>query len=443
MGMIKLSKAGSHLALAVALATGTAAVSTFGFASAAHAQEEAQYSPEFIAAYQPANDLANGEGALIELVKPQLEALIPLSISPDEKIAAGGLIYNAGARSNDRALQLAGMELMLASGKSDPLNIPRFNFIAYQLANAVGDAGKAQSYLQSAIDLNFTSENVARSDMQIAMAEIMIADNRVREGLGRLRQAIDEQTQAGQPANIGWLRRGLSVAYEHEIVPEVYGFTTQWLDAEPNDANWRDAINIARNLNDYAEPETLDLLRLGRRVNSLTDDQDYLEYIDAADARLLPLEVRDVIQEGYASGVIPRDDTFVSESLALAERRISSDRADLPALERDARASGAGLRTVSAAGDAFLSYGEYSKAVEFYQKSLSMTGVDTARSLTRLGIAQSGMRQFAEAQATFAQVQGPRKPIAELWSTYAGQQAAPAAPVPAPPAPAPEPAPAS
>jgi Flp pilus assembly protein TadD len=49
--------------------------------------------------------------------------------------------------------------------------------------------------------------------------------------------------------------------------------------------------------------------------------------------------------------------------------------------------------------------------------------VDTARVLTRLGIAQSDQGKAAEAQATFAKVQGPRKPMAQLWSAYAAQKA--------------------
>jgi hypothetical protein len=67
-----------------------------------------------------------------------------------------------------------------------------------------------------------------------------------------------------------------------------------------------------------------------------------------------------------------------------------------------------------------------------YQIALGKPGVDTARILTRLGIAQADTGRYAEAQATFAKVDGVRKPIAALWSAYAASKAkVAAAPAPA------------
>jgi len=80
--------------------------------------------------------------------------------------------------------------------------------------------------------------------------------------------------------------------------------------------------------------------------------------------------------------------------------------------------------TVSGAGDAFLSYGESAKAIDLYKIALNKPGVDKPVVLTRLGIAQVDAGDYAGAQATFAQVEGPRKPMAELWSLYAAQKAA-------------------
>ena len=59
-----------------------------------------------------------------------------------------------------------------------------------------------------------------------------------------------------------------------------------------------------------------------------------------------------------------------------------------------------------AAGDAFLSYQKPAEAEEFYTLALAKPGVDTPRVLTRLGIAQADQGKSAEAQATFAKVEG-------------------------------------
>lgn len=126
-----------------------------------------------------------------------------------------------------------------------------------------------------------------------------------------------------------------------------------------------------------------------------------------------------------AKGVIAKgSDSYVEEQYKIASGRIAADRADLPALERDAKAGTAAYRTVVAAGDAFLNYGEYAKAALFYEKSLTLAGVDRNLALTRLGIAQIKAGDAASAAANLAQVEGTRAPIAKLWGAYAAQKVA-------------------
>lgn len=425
---------GRHLALAIALAAGTALVGTLGLAEPAHAQKRDKkkkedeapkpvYSKEFVAAYQPLNEALNAEGTDLAALKPQVLALAPLALSADEQLAGGGLIYNAGVKTQDRDLQLQGMELMLASGKVPPEQLGRYNFIVFQLANEKQDYAKARTYLQRAIDNNFTTETITPDALQITMAESYFSANEFAEGLDYLKRAIDARKAQGQPVDAQWYRRGITVAYNNQITPQVYDFVVAWLGDYPTPENWRDAVNLTRNLNGFEGPEILDLLRLSKRVDALKDKQDYILYVEAADPRRLPKEVKDLIDEAYASGAISKDDIYIADSLATANARIASDRADLPALERDASAPSAQLRTVAAAGSAFLSYGEHGKAAQFFEKSLGMPGVDRNESLLRLGIAQVGLGNYAAAQESFAKVEGSRVPIARLWSAYAAQQA--------------------
>jgi hypothetical protein len=109
----------------------------------------------------------------------------------------------------------------------------------------------------------------------------------------------------------------------------------------------------------------------------------------------------------------------VADAKTIASGRIAADKASLVGLERDARAPTATAATAMAAGDAFLSYDDPAKAAELYTIALTKPGVDTPRILTRLGIAQVDMGKFADAQATFAKVTGPRAPIAQLWAAFA------------------------
>ncbi len=422
-----------QLALAVALASGTAVLAVPGLTDQAHAQRKkkdekqaeskASYSEAFVKAYQPLDAALKAPGADIAALKPQMLALVPVATSPDEQLALGGMIFNAGISGQDLPLQLQGAEMMLASGRVKPEEEGRFNVVAFQIANELKQFDKARSYLQKAIDTGYSAPNVSTSDLQMNMAEIYFAEGRNEEGLKYLSDAIAARKAQGQQVDPRWYRRGVSVAYTNEIVPQVYEFVENWVVDDPSPENWRDAVNLTRNLNNYDGPVLLDLLRLGKRVDTLKDKNDYIFYIEAADTRRLPQEVKSVIEEANAKGVIPRgSDSWVEEQYKTASGLIAQDRAALPALERDANAPSARLRTIVAAGDTFLSYGEYAKAAGFYERALALPDVDRNLALTRLGIAQIGAGNTAAARETFAKVEGNRAPIAKLWSAYAQQQ---------------------
>lgn len=430
-----------QLALAIALASGTAMLTVPGFTDAAYAQkkkkkgEEAEapkaaYTEAFVKAYQPIDAAIRAPGADFAALKPQIVALSALAQTPDDKLALGGMMFNAGITGKDYPMQLQGAELMLGSGKVKPEEEGRFNVVAFQIANELKQFDKARAYLQKAIDLNYSAPNVSTSDLQMNMAEIFFSEDRFDEGLKYLGDAIAAKRAAGQPVDQKWYRRGVSVAYTREIVPQVYDFVQGWVSDYPTADNWRDAVNLTRNLNEFEGPVLLDLLRLGKKVGTLKEKNDYVFYIESADPRRLPSEVKAVIEEANAKGVIARgSDSWVDEQYKTVGSLVAQDKAALPSLERDASSPTAKLRTIIAAGDTFLSYGEYAKAAGFYERSLALPDVDRNLSLTRLGIAQIGSGNTAAALETFAKVDGVRAPIARLWSAYAQQQAsaAPAA----------------
>lgn len=432
MTILTARKPFSGLALAIALATGTAVIATAMMPAEAHAQrkkdkkkkdkKETDYTAEFVAAFQPVDEALKVEGADQAALVPQVVALKSLAVTADDKNALGGMMFNTGIGTGDRSMQLEGMELMLESGKVALDRVPRFNFIAYQLANAEQDFAKARIYLQQAINMNYSSEQVSASDAQILMAENYFSSEENVEGLAFLDGAIKKRKAQGVEIPDNWYRRGIQIGYNNEITPQVYEFVMGWIDDYPSPENWKDAVNLTRNLNQFDNQQLLDLFRLSRKVDALVDAADYDYYVEAADARRLPKEVKEVIEAGYASGNVSRDNLFLAESLQTANGRIASDRADLPLLEADARKSGAQLRTVTAAASAFLSYGEYAKAAELYTKALAMPGVDMGEAQTRLGIAQAGLGDFAAARESFAKVEGNRQSIARLWTAYANAQ---------------------
>ncbi len=421
---------GRHLALAVALASGTALVGTFGFADVAYAQKKkkgggADYSKEFIAAYQALEAQVNGDAELAT-IKPSVEELLGMATTADEQMAAGQVAYNAAMKGKDTALQLRGLELMLNSGKAAPEQLGQLNYIGFQLAYGMKQSETARKYLQGAIDNNFAIENISDAIMKYQMAQLLMSENKFDEGFEALKVAIDARKAEAGSVEQGWFGFGIKIGMDNQLAPQTYDLIKIWLAEDPRKLVWKDSITIVRNLavlDDRGNEEALlDLLRLARETDTLERSQDYLAYIEVARAARYPKEVKSLIDTGFETGTVNRSDTWVSEQLKVAERTLVSDRTELPATEAAANKPNATLAQVLNAGRTFLSYGENAKAVGFFEKALDMPGVPRSEVLQRLGIAQLAMGDHAAAIATFGKIDDDRAPVAMLWTAYAKQQ---------------------
>jgi len=410
--------AASTFALAIALATG-AAVGVTAFEAPASAQKKPKYSKGFIAAYTPLQEALGAETPDEAAIKAAIPGVVAAIENEDDRYAAGGAIVGASQKINDLGLALQGLEMMLASGKVAPEQLGMFNLQAGQIAYNRSEYEKSRGYLRAAINAGYTENNP-----EGIIAESYFAEERDAEGLAYLESVIEARKSAGQSVDEAWLQRGLAVAYRGSMKEQAQKFAGWYVNDYPSETSWRDAIAILLNTGGYENPAILDLLRLGRKTGSLNTGQLYMEYVDAADYRRLPAEVVSVIDEGKQKGFLPADDPYVNDTRNQAAERVAADRADMSNLIGDARASGATLRTVMAAGDALLSLGQPAEAEEFYVKAAGMGSAETPMALTRLGIAQFDQGKFAEAEATFNKVEGARKPIANLWAIYTAQQAA-------------------
>ncbi|WP_306096565.1 hypothetical protein [Qipengyuania flava] len=408
--------AASTFALAIALATG-GMIGAAALEAPAVAQKKPKYSKGFIAAYGPLQEALSAEAVDGAAVKTLIPSVVSAIENESDRFAAGGAIVNASQKLNDMGLALQGLELMLQSGQVAPEQIGVVNLQAGQIAYNQKQYEKARQYLRAALDAGYTENNP-----EGVIAESYFAEERDAEGLAYLEGVIDARKQAGQPVDESWLQRGIAVAYRASMKEQAQKFANWYVADYPSETSWRDAIAILLNTGGYENPEILDLLRLGRRAGTLNDGRLYMEYVDAADYRRLPAEVVSVIDEGKASGLLPADDPYVNDTRNQAADRVAADRADMDNLTADARAAGANVRTVMAAGDALLSLGRPADAEEFYVKAAGMGGAEAQMALTRLGIAQFDQGKFAEAEATFEKVEGPRAPIANLWAIYATQQ---------------------
>ena len=418
------SKRSSTLALALALGMG-GVLSVTALEAPAAAQKKKkdddkaakpQYSKGFVAAYNPVQQLdKDGD---VEAVKAALPGVIAAVENDDDRNVAGSLVYATGSKLSDTVLRRQGLDMMLQSGKVPAESQPGYYLQAGQLAYQDEDWSAARTYFERAMELGYTE-----NDLTPSIAETYFQEERFADGVTYLSQAIEAKRQAGQPVDEAWIRRGLAMAYNNQLDAQAREYSSMYVRDYPSATSWGDAIGILYNTSEIGGEDSLDLLRLARRVDGLRQSNQYLEYIDQADPRKLPGEVVAVIDEGYASGNLDRSNTFVSEARAEAAERVKTDETELPELAKDARAANANLVTVMAAGNAFLSYGRAADAEEFFAKAATMPGANTPLVLTRMGIAQLDQGKYAEAEATFNRVEGARQAIANLWAIYTTQQA--------------------
>lgn len=430
MNFSRLSRSGhmpSKLALAIAFAT-TGVLASTAIATPAYAQRAKQekkaskegegkdYSKEFVAVYQPLAQQVEAGGDLTAL-KGQLPGLVAAAQTADDRYVAGNMTLQVGQKSQDKALQKQGIEMMLASGKVPAENLGQYNAVAGGLAYDEKDFGKARQYFEAAVANGYTE-----NEPQALIAETYFQSNQNAEGLAYLKEAIAARQAAGQPVDEAWIRRGLSVAYNNKLAAQTSDYAQMFVKNNPTPANWADVITIETTNYNYPNPELLDLMRLAREAKALRDERSYADYVDAADYRKLPGEVVAVIDEGKAAGTIPASSQFMTDIRGQATSRAAADKKDLPGILKTAQ-SATSVATITDGADLALSYGDYPAAEMLYTKAMGMPGANADLIHTRLGIAQLEQGKTAEAKKHFDMVTtGPRASIAQLWSIYAAQQ---------------------
>lgn len=416
----------ARLSLALALGCG-AMLTTFVVESPAAAQKRggkeraaqnaATHSDAFRKAFQPASALYNATPRDPAAMRALVPSVTAAASTPDDRFLAGQYIYATGTAGKDAVMQLQGVTMMIESGRLPAAEVGKVNFAAGQLAYQAKDYARARQFLQAAIAAGYTEQ-----DPNLLLADTYLQMNDAAGALTFLGQVVDRQVAAGQVPSRDYLRRGLATAVRGNLTEQAIRFGQLYARHYPGADSWGDALVVTRGNRALTDDDMLDLLRLQRKTKTFRDGREYLSFIEFADPRRLPNEVSAVIDEGYASGLLARSNAFATDARTTAQGRKAQVRNDLAGLERDANAANARLTTVVAAGNVAMDAGQPAKAEQFFRKASTMPGADKPLMLTRLGIAQVEQGKYADAVATFKQVQGPRAGVAQLWAIYAEQQ---------------------
>lgn len=375
-----------------------------------------ELSNEFIEPYNAAlAAIAAKDAATVEA---QLALAEPNANSNDEKFRLGNAFLQLGGLKNDTIIQRKGLELMLGTDRVAAADRPKFNFYAGNFAYAAKEYAAAESYLKQALDGGYRADNT-----ELLYIDTIFQQDRIAEGLQVLEQAINRAQTAGETVSEDYYRRGLRRAYGAKMQNETTAWSQKWVAAYPSTTSWRDSLVLFRDSAGFGQAENVDLMRLMRATNALSSERDYAEYIENADPRRLPGEVVSVIEEGIAKGTVKANDEFFGEQLGAAKSRLAEDRGSLASGAAAARSS-SNPRIAIGTADAYLGYGDYSKAIDLYSLALEKPGVDTDLVNTRIGIGNAMAGNWSVAKDSFAKVSGQRSELAKFWMIWVDNQLA-------------------
>jgi tetratricopeptide (TPR) repeat protein len=191
----------------------------------------------------------------------------------------------------------------------------------------------------------------------------------------------------------------------------------------PKPDTWAQLLYTIRKDTSSNEADLFQTYRLMLDTDVLKDPSDYTEMAELALDAGSPGEAQHVLEMAQSKGVFTdqRSKDRAQRLLDSAKKRAAADQAGLPKFEKEADAAATGEKN-TAAGRAYLGYGQYDKAVDQLSKGLSKGGVkNEPDARLTLGIAQLKAGHKDDAMKTFKSVKGDPalERLANLWGLHA------------------------
>lgn len=400
----------SRIALGFALAAG-------GIGAVASAQQAAIKTPKYTKAQAEALKPLDDAYALRSWSAAQaaLPAAEAVATTPDTKYYVGNRKFRIGHATNNTALQLQGIEMMVNSGFASPSEMPRLYGAQATLANGLKQWDHSEAALRSWIQAE-----PSNPEPVTMLSEARFGRKQYAEAIQQMSKAIEMKRASGQPVPESWYRRAITYAYQGSTADKVRS-TRDWLAAYPSKTNWRDALLLQRDVAGTDANNRVDICRLMRVSNALSGERDYAECAGALDKGGHPAEAKAVLDAGVSQKMIESGKAPFKDLLASTGRRAASAKSGFAAAERGA-SSGSGSKALEAADTAY-GLGEYGKAATLYQLALTKGGVDASLVNLRLGAALGQSGQKPAADMALRAVTGPRADIAALWQIWLSRQA--------------------
>jgi len=343
----------------------------------------------------------------------------PTATTPDDKYYVGSYQLQLGILNKDQTLQAQGLDAMLETGRTPAENAGIYNFYSGNFAYGAKNYAKAIQRLEAAKAAGSTESALAPMLM-----DSYLNGGQIDKGWEIAKAGIDSARAAGTKPSEELYVRPAQAFQKANRTNEMLDVLTMRVQDYPTPATWRNTLYILLQQAAGDKELNLDILRLMRATNSMTQRPEYLEYAGLATEAGYPGEVVAVIRQGQNSGAIPKTDSHFGSILESQGPRAASDAAAVAA-DASKPATLDNPKAARATADALVGNGEAAKAIPLYEAALKAAPADSLIQY-RLGVAQALAGQGDAAVASFAKVQGNRLRLAQLW-TIRAKAGAPAA----------------
>jgi tetratricopeptide (TPR) repeat protein len=353
--------------------------------------------------------------------------------APDDKYLLGFYQLQLGILNKDQASQSQGLDVMLDSGLTPPENLAVYNFYSGNFAYGAKDYPKAIKRLEAARTAGSTE-----TSLPVLLMDSYLSAGQADQGIAIAKTAIEASRAAGQrPSDELYVRpiKALQAAKRND---EMLALMTARLRDYGQPQVWRQTLFSvlqaapAGGTPKEQESFTLDTMRLMRAAGAMTERLEYDEYSALAASDGLPGEAVAVIAEGEQKKVFPSTDTKLAARRDDQKARAGNEASTIVAYAKQPSTL-ANPKTAGATADALVGYGHYADAIPLYQAA-AKGAAEKDMWTYRLGVAQALSGDKAGAKASFGQVTGARKRLADLWTVKLDAAAPPPAAAAAAPA---------
>jgi len=344
----------------------------------------------------------------------QLAAAEAAAVNDDEKYYARFMRMTVELHKQSFPGIMQAADALIASPKTPPAHLPEYYYKRGQATFLSGKRADAIPFLLKARELGYTETTAT-----YMIPQAYFDAGKTNEGLDELGKAMDGVRAKGGKPDESLYNFAVSRVYKTGD----RATTAVWLMREtrdyPTKANWRRVIVLYREMLDKAgtpldRAQKIDLFRLMRFTGGMAGQGDYFDYSTAALAAGLPWEAVTVIDEGKNEKVIPAGDADFAKVYASSKTAVTNE----GSLDKIANTAGTG-KEIAGTGNAFLSSGNYARALEMYDKATAKGGVDADEIALHRGVALVQLGRKDEARTAFAAVRAaPLADIAKFWVTW-------------------------